>query len=122
MDTLEKANSVIKKYGQINLLSTIATIAIAIVGIGAGYVYIKSVIKPSVTVKEIDYDLGVAKLIVAGKEKMLYGFSTISAGGEWGIRFGNSGVDGDHDNFDTLQLVKNQIVYEWLAIKSKVAA
>ena len=88
-----------------------------IVGSGVGvlfgaYSYWKSNIwHPVVDVIDVDFANAVAILNINGKQKTLYGNSVLAAGGQWGVRFGTTAAAADSFDYNTIELVKNDMVY-----------
>jgi len=66
-------------------------------------------IKPKVKVSGIDYDKGIAQIEINGKIRELIGDATLTAGGDWGVKFG---YDTTSDKYETVELIKNGMVYE----------
>lgn len=66
-------------------------------------------IKPKVKVSGIDYDKGIAQIEINGKIRELIGDATLTAGGDWGVKFG---YDTTSDKYETIELIKNGMVYE----------
>lgn len=96
----------------VRILSTAAIIVTSFIAIAGGYAfYMSNIWKPTVNVLEIDFDNAVCHLMINGKEKTLYGNSTLAAGGEWGVRFGTTGAAMDA-GYNTIELVKNELVYQ----------
>lgn len=80
--------------------------------IGAYYWYRNNIWKPKVTVASVDFVSGTADVDINGKPKKLYTGSTITAGFGWGIRFA-----GDEE-YNRIELVKNDLTHEVLALKN----
>lgn len=120
-DIIEKT---LEKYGNhVKALSTIAIVITSMIGIAGGYLWYRSNLwKPSIEVISVDFQNAVCNLLINGKEKILYGNSTLAAGANWGVRFGTTGTD--NENFyDTIELVKEDRVYDIYTInKLRVAA
>jgi hypothetical protein len=76
-------------------------------------------IKPKIVIQELNLANGFCKMIINGKQRELIGDSTISAGGDWGVKFGLKPVQyaDAEDEYETVELVKNGMVYEILAKK-----
>ncbi len=113
-------DKILDKYGEhIKVLSTITTIALAILAIGNVYsFYRNSIWKPNVSVVSFDFDKANAVISIGGTNCMLYGNSTLNAGGDWGVRFGTVGLDAG-EGYDTIELVKNEMVFDILTYKDK---
>lgn len=121
---IDKINSALSGNNRyIKTIGTIAVVVTSIVAIGAGYNwYVSNVYKPKVKINSVDFENAVADIQIKGiwggyKQKFVYGNATIAAGGEWGVRFGttNSGVNDDL-SYNTVELTKNDLVYEILRI------
>ena len=115
----EKLNTALNKYDvHIKTLTTIAIIFTGILSASAVYALYKSSIwKPTVVVNDVDFTSAVAHLTVNGKAEMLYGNDVLNAGGGiWGVRFGTTGTSSN--SYNTIEVVKNDMVFEILKIKS----
>ena len=103
-----------KNNRTIQVLGTIAIAITSAIAIAGGYTFVKSNFwTPSVRIVAVDFSAAKAHLVINGKEKILYGSSTLSAGGEWGVRFGTTG---DNNMYNIIQLVKNEMVYKTYTI------
>lgn len=93
-------------------LNTIVLIAtpIAFV-IGGVFWYLNNEWKPKVSIVSIDYANGKADLMINGKPKKLYVDSTLNAGFGWGVCFAGT-------NNDRIELVKNDLTFQTLDIKT----
>lgn len=102
---LQKNNRTIK------VLGTIAIVIGSVVSIAGGYTWYRSNLwKPDVKIISVDFNNAVAWLNVNGKQRVLYGGSTLAAGGEWGVRFGTNG--NDELRYNIIEVVKNDMVYK----------
>jgi hypothetical protein len=116
------ASEVIEKYlekynSHVKLLSTLAIIVTSAIAIAGGYAWYKSNLwQPTVTVTSVDFTTAVAELVINGRAVTLYGNDTMAAGGTWGVAFGTTSLGSTQ--YDTIQLIKNGMVYDVLNTKS----
>lgn len=111
--TDEILNQISRRTSLLNkVVAVFGPIAIAIGGV---LWYFNNVWRPKVNLVTVDYEKQTATLNINGKDRVLYAGSTISAGFGWGVRFGNSSYM--NDNYDRVELVKNDLVYKTLNIK-----
>ena len=109
---LEKYNSHVK------LLSTIAIIVTSAIAIAGGYAWYRSNIwEPTITVTSVDFTNAIAQLVINGRDVTLYGSDIMAAGGTWGVGFGTTTI-GNGTQYDTIQLIKNGMVYDVLNNKT----
>lgn len=83
--------------------------------IGGALWYMNNVWRPKVNLVTVDYDKKTATLNINGKDRVLYAGSTVSAGFGWGVRFGKPSYM--NENYDRIELVKNDLVHKTLNIK-----
>jgi energy-converting hydrogenase Eha subunit A len=99
----------------VKVLITIGVIAAAVASISSLVVTIPNLIKPKIKIISVDYEDAVCTLTINGKERKLYGNSTVYAGGSWGIRFGTQIPSGQEDSsYDSIELVKDERVIDYL--------
>ena len=81
---------------------------------GAYSFYLNNIWKPKVTIAEVDFEKGTAKVTVADKTYDIFGDATflINNFGDWGIRFGTSKLN--PTKYDRLELTKKGMVVEYL--------
>ncbi len=106
-------SKVLDKYGNhVKALSTVAIVITSLLGIAGGYLWYRSNIwRPKIEIISSDFKNAVCKLRINGTERMLYGNATLAAGAAWGVRFGTTDA-GPIDQYNTIELVKNDMVYE----------
>lgn len=106
--------NLLDKYSKhVKALSTIAIIITSSIAIAGGYVWYRSNIwKPTIEIISVDFTNAVCHLLINGTEKTLYGNSTLAAGATWGVRFGTTSQAGNEYSYDTIELVKDDRVYE----------
>jgi hypothetical protein len=114
---LPNTELILEKYkSKVQLISTIAIIAAAIVTIANIYPFILNTFwKPKVQVLSVDFLNGIAKVNINGKEKTLYENSTLAAGASWGVRFGKDGKTDKDAN--RIELIKNDLVVDIISVK-----
>lgn len=106
----------------IKAILTIGVLVGAVTAIASLLTTIPNIIKPKIKILSVDFDNGFCKLEVNGIPKEVYGDSVVSATGNWGIRFGHSSINPDSANlqYETVELIKNDMVQEVLAKKNIV--
>lgn len=93
------------------VLLKVAAIATAVLGLVGVYTFWRNNIwEPDVTVLDVDYPNGIAKLRVSGKEFLLRGDSTYLISAEWGIKFGFTFVRDGKRVYDRIELLKRGMV------------
>lgn len=104
---------------QTNTLIKVAAIFAAITAIAGGYnFFVNNVWKPSIKVLSVDFDRGVATLqLPFGKQIQMIGSSEFLIGGDWGVKFGTTVVNG-RTMYDRIELVKKGMVVEYLEINN----
>lgn len=91
-------------------LLKIAAVVGAITVIAGGYnFYLSNFWKPSVEVLSVDFEKGIASLMVGDKKIEIYGDAVFQVGGDWGIKFGQT-----NGRYDSLQLTKKGMVVQYL--------
>lgn len=101
------------KYESIFL--KLAGISTAALGIFAAYSFYKNnVWQPTVEIVSVDYKSGRADLIINGKPFILYGDSTYLIGYDWGIRFGTSISAQGRRYFNSIEVLKRNMVHKVL--------
>lgn len=107
-----------KNASTVRAISTVALIITSLIAIGGGYIWFyTNVWKPRIEIISVDFDKAICQLRINGKEKVLYGNAILSAGAGWGIRFGTTQT-GDIERYNTVELVKEDRVYEIFKINS----
>ncbi len=80
--------------------------------IAAAYTFYRSNLwKPKIEVIKIDYKKGEADVVINGKQKKLYGNSTLAASGTWGVRFNSDTWGG---KYNRVEIVKDDNVYDYI--------
>lgn len=83
---------------------------------GAYWFYRTNIWIPRITIKNVDYKNGTANITIEGIDKYLLNNYSLTAGGNWGIRF-NGQTAGKPDR---IELVKNGITYRLLDVDKTV--
>lgn len=103
----------LNKYESIFL--KLAGISTAALGLFAAYSFYKNnVWQPKVEIVNVDYKTGRADLIINGKPFILYGDSTYLIGYDWGIRFGTSISGQGRRYFNSIEILKRNMVHKVL--------
>lgn len=100
----------------------LGSVALTISAIATVIMMYPNIRTPKVTVKDVDYEKGFAKLTIDGKDAELIGDSTMGAGGDWGVKFG-TGPSNDNqmaDEYETIELIQHGMVKKILAKKEIV--
>jgi len=92
----------------LKVLNTTVIVAVAISSLAGAYVVYKDFFRPKVQIESVNYNEGLAYLLINGKPRTLYSDAIISAGGDWGIRFGKDAAG----RLTRIELVKRNLVYE----------
>ena len=106
-----------KLSGTTDAIIKIGAIVAGICAIAGGYSFILSNIWiPAVNIKSIDYLNGTAtvtykNIIWQQVTLSIYGNETFILDGSWGIRFGTTIMPEGRTSYDTLELIKNAMVY-----------
>ena len=89
-----------------------ASIGAAVLGIVAVYNFYKNNLwEPKIEVLDVDYNKGVAKLKINGREFILRGDSSYLIGFDWGIKFGYTPV-GNARIADRIEVLKRGMVHK----------
>jgi hypothetical protein len=106
-----------EKNENIRLITTIAVIITAVLGIAAGYDFVRNNLwVPKVELISVDFETGTCQLKIRGDERTLIGDDTAFAGGAWGVRFGTLTIGGEQ-HYHTVEMVKDGMVYKTLATR-----
>jgi len=98
-----------------DVLIKIAAVVAALTAIGGGYVFYQTYLyRPSIEVVSVDFVAGNAVITYNGIQILIEGDATYSLNGQWGVKFGSKYVDGKLV-YDRLELVRQGMVYEYLA-------
>jgi len=100
----------------IQVIATLGLIAVAGISIINAINVWPNIVTPKVIIASVNFEDGYALLNIKGKPMELYGDSTVSAGGDWGVRFGVT--NRQNPEYDTVELVKNGIVKQILTKKA----
>jgi len=93
------------------VLLKVAAISTAILGLVGAYTFWRNNIwQPRVEVFEVDYDNGIARLVVSGRNFTLKGDSTFLISADWGIRFGYTFTAQGKRVYDRIELLKRGMV------------
>jgi hypothetical protein len=96
------------------LLLKAASIGAAILGVVAVYnFYRNNLWQPKIEIKEVNYDEGIANLVVNGKPFILRGDSSYLIGYDWGIKFGYT-PKGTVRKADRIEILKRGMVQKVL--------
>ena len=89
----------------------------AITVIAGGYsFFINNIWKPKVVVEKVDFENGVATILLPYNRKIdIFGSSDFSVGGDWAIRFGTT-IKNGKVNYERIELVKKGMVVKLLAV------
>lgn len=89
-----------------------ASIGAAVLGIVAVYNFYKNNLwEPKIEVLSVDYDKGIAKLMINGREFILRGDSSYLIGFDWGIKFGYT-PKGASRQADRIEVLKRGMVHK----------
>jgi hypothetical protein len=98
-------------------LINVAAVVGAITVIAGGYTfYLNYIWKPKVEISEVDFTKGIATVKLGNlfkKTVQIEGDSTYELGGDWGVRFGHTIVEGK-TYYNRLELVRKNMVYEYI--------
>jgi len=93
----------------------IAAVVGAITIIAGGYSwYLNNVWKPNVSVTEVDFSNGTAKIDYRGHTIELEGDATYWLNGDWGLRLGSIRDSVGNTRYDRIELLKHGMVVEYL--------
>jgi hypothetical protein len=96
------------------LLLKAASVGAAILGVVAVYnFYRNNLWQPKIEIKEVNYDEGIANLVVNGKPFILRGDSSYLIGYDWGIKFGYT-PKGKVRKADRIEILKRGMVHKVL--------
>jgi len=96
------------------LLLKAASIGAAILGVVAVYnFYRNNLWQPKIEIKDVNYEDGIAKLVVNGKPFILRGDSSYLIGYDWGIKFGYT-PKGTVRKADRIEILKRGMVHKVL--------
>jgi len=90
-----------------------ASIGAAILGVVAVYTFYKNNLwHPKVEVKDVDYDKGIANLLINGRPFVLRGDSAYLIAYDWGIRFGFTPKPDGRRVYDRIEILKRNMVHQ----------
>jgi hypothetical protein len=93
------------------VLLRVAAIGTATLAIVSVYTfYRQNIWFPKITLVDVDYNKGIANLIVNKKPLRLEGNSAYSAGSSFGIQFGTTNDTDGRRAYDRIEIVKNGLV------------
>lgn len=117
MAYVEKVSKYLNEENKyIKVLTVIGIIAVSTISIIQAIQFIQSNFwKPTITVKNVDFEKAIAQLTVNGNDQTLYGNTIMNASGDWGVQFGTTGAE--DQTYSTLELIKNGMVYKILQTK-----
>jgi hypothetical protein len=96
------------------VLIQIGAVVAAVSAIAGGYVfYLNYVWKPKLEVTEVDFNNAKATLKIGNKLIELDGDALFLIGGDWGVKFGSTSLNGTQI-YDRIELVRKGMVYEYL--------
>ena len=99
----------------------IASVIASITAIGGAYVFYQTYLfRPSIQVVSVDFISGTATITYGKMQILIEGDATYSLNGQWGVKFGTKYLDGKLV-YDRLELVRQGMVYEYLANPSLLA-
>lgn len=98
-------NSTINKAK--NVLLKTATISVAAIAVFNLYVFYRNnVWKPEIKVVDVDFEKGVANLLIDGKKFVLRGDSPYLISFDWSIKFGTIYTSEKRSGYDRIELLK----------------
>ena len=110
-EKLKKYETHLKVFQAVIIIGTLIGLG------GAAYAWYRNNLwKPKVTFIDADFDKVIAHVSIGGVTKTIYGNDVLSAGGNWGVRFGTTGIG--QSVYDTVETVNNGNVVDILKIKS----
>lgn len=93
------------------LLLKVAAISAAIVGIATAWSFYKNNLwHPKIIVKSVDFNKGVAELLINNKPFVLRGDSSYLIGFDWGIKFGVITSPNGSKKYDRIEVLKRNLV------------
>jgi hypothetical protein len=97
-----------------NTLLKVASISAAALALFTAWSFYKNNLwSPNIIVKSVDYNKGIADLMINGKPFILKGDSTYLIGYDWGIKFGTTFV-GNKRKYDRIEVTKRDKVHKIL--------
>lgn len=94
-----------------NLLLKTATISVAAIAVFNLYVFYRNNIwKPEVKVIDVDFEKGVANLLIDGRKFILRGDSAYLISFDWSIKFGTIYTGEKRSGYDRIELLKRNSV------------
>lgn len=101
---------------QLSTLGKVAAFILAATAIAGGYAFYKNKIwRPSVKIGTVDWINQVADITINKSNKKLYSDSVLSAGGNWGVRFGFT-----EGKADRIELVQDNLVHTVFIIQKQI--
>jgi len=100
-----------------DIIIKVGAVVAGICAIGAGYsFFLNNIWIPSINIQNVDYDKGTATMTYKNAiwQKVtlgIYGSDTFILDGSWGIKFGTTIKPEGGTSYDSIDLVKNNMVY-----------
>jgi hypothetical protein len=89
------------------ILLKIAAISAAVLGIVNVYnFYVNNIWHPKVEVKDVDFNKGIAHLIINGKQRTIKGDSSYLINNDWSIQFGSTFQSNNIKKYDRIEILK----------------
>jgi hypothetical protein len=89
------------------ILLKVAAISAAALAVVNVYTFYKNNIwHPKVEVKDVDFDKGIAKILVNGKPKTIRGDSSYLIGNDWSIQLGSTFSSSNGRKYDRIEILK----------------
>ncbi len=96
-----------------DILIKIAAVSAAILAIFNAYSFYKNnVWHPTIIVKDVDFNNGIANLIINGRPFVLKGDSKYLIQYDWGIQFGTINLKNNTVKYDRIEVLKRGMVHE----------
>jgi hypothetical protein len=93
------------------VLLKVAAISAAVVGIATAFSFYKNnVWHPKIIVQSVDFNKGVAELLINNKPFILRGDSSYLIGYDWGIKFGSIKKPDGTTKYDRIEVLKRNLV------------
>lgn len=108
-----------EKNKNVRVLTIVAVVITSILAIIAGGEFILAHWVPTLEIVSVDFQNGVCVLKIGSKQKTLIGDDTLFVKGAWGVRFGTTTGDDDDQHYETVELVKDGMVYHTLATRTE---
>lgn len=90
-----------------NILLKTAAISVAAIAVFNLYVFYRNNIwKPDIKVVDVDFNKGVANLLIDGRKFILRGDSAYLISFDWSIKFGTIFTDEKRSGYDRIELLK----------------